>query len=158
MQWNANGLRAHINELKNLLASTDPPIDVLCLEETFLNSGQRFNLPGYQIVRKDRTTSAKGGLVIAIRDGISHTEVDNITVDGLEHHAIRIKTQHGNIVIISCYMIPEKPATKAEIEKLFLAETTIITGDFNAKNPMWGSPDINTAGDIMEQLLDKFDY
>lgn len=50
LQWNCNGLRAHAGELKNLLASADVPFDVLCLEETFLKDGQRFNLPGYQIV------------------------------------------------------------------------------------------------------------
>jgi len=158
LQWNANGLRAHVNELKNFLASCDSPMDILCLEETFLKTEQRFNLPGYQIVRKDRTTSAKGGLVIAIRDGISYTEVNITTADELEQQAVRIKTQHGNMVIINCYMVPEKPAAKSEIEKLFLADSTIVTGDFNAKNPLWGSPDVNNAGNIIEQLLDKFDY
>jgi len=115
------------NELKNLLASADSKIDVLCLEETFLKTGQQFNLRGYQIVRKDRTTSAKGGLLIAIRDGISYTMVDNIAADGLEYQAVRIKTQNGNIVFINGYMVPEKSATSAELQKLFLAETTIIT-------------------------------
>ena len=145
LQWNANGLRTHVNELKNFLASCDPPMDILCLEETFLKTEQRFNLPGYQIVRKDRTTSTKGGLIIAIREGISYTQVNITTADELEQQAVRIKTQHGNMVIINCYMVPDKPAAKSEIEKLFLAETTIITGDFNAKNQLWGSPDVSTT-------------
>lgn len=34
----------------------------------------------------------------------------------------------------------------------------MITGDFNAKNSMWGSPESTVAGHRIEQLLDKHNY
>jgi len=156
LQWNCNGLRSHQNELRNLLASrTD--IDVICLEETFLKPANNYSLPGYQIIRKDRTGARKGGLLIAVREGISYTQLD-IGGDGYDSMAVKISTRSGQIVVVNAYMQPDKPAAKKELNKLFQQQRTIITGDLNAHNPLWGSPSTNPAGCSLEQLVDTHDY
>lgn len=68
LQWNGNGLRAHHNEFRALLASPDFHVDIICLEETFLKPGINYYLPGYQVIRKDRIGQnvAGGGLLMKI--------------------------------------------------------------------------------------------
>ena len=158
LQWNCNGLRAHLNELKNFLASPQAEIDILCLEETFLKKGNRIKFPGYYVIRKDREESTKGGLIIAIRESINYTEVHDVTTDSYEQHAIKIKTKNGIITIFNGYIPPDKPSVKSELEKMFLKGPTIITGDYNAKHPLWGSKQTNRTGDVFEQLMDQHNY
>lgn len=61
LQWNCRGLFAHLEELKQHLAGT-VKYDVICLQETLLKPNRRFNLPGFNIVRKDRATSSGGAV------------------------------------------------------------------------------------------------
>lgn len=75
LQWNCRGLFAHLEELKQHLAGT-VKYDVICLQETLLKPNRRFNLPGFNIVRKDRATSSGGGGVLTlIRDGLNFVQV-----------------------------------------------------------------------------------
>ena len=158
MQWNCNGLRAHLNELRNFLTSPQAKIDILCLEETFLKKGNHITLPGYRIIRKDRQETKKGGLMIAVRESINYTLLDDITTDSYEQQAVKIKTKNGNITTINGYSPPDKTAAKFELEKIFLKGSTIITGDYNAKHPLWGSKHSNKMGDVFEQLMDHHNY
>ena len=158
LQWNCNGVRAHQDELRNYLSTPGINIDIVCLEETFLKPGVDFNLRGYIVIREDRTDDQKGGLLIAVKDDLSYAKINNINAVGVETQGVQVKTKNGNINIINGYMRPNKPAAKDELEKLFRKDTTVITGDFNAKSAMWGSTDVNDAGIIVEDLLDKYDY
>ena len=158
MQWNCNGLRAHVNELKNFLASPQADVDILCLEETFLKKGNRITLPGYHIIRKDREDTTKGGLMIAVRESINYVVLEDIATHSYEQHGVKIKTKNGNIFIINGYSSPDKTPVKSELDKMFLKGPTIITGDYNAKHPLWGSKHSNKTGDLFEQLMDHHNY
>jgi len=78
-QWNCTGLFAHLNEFKQHLAQN--PYDVICLQETFLKPGKNFTLPGFTVIRKDRETSRKGGLITLIKDSLNFTEINNARCD-----------------------------------------------------------------------------
>lgn len=158
LQWNCNGIRAHQDELRNFLSTPGINIDVACLDETFLKPGTVFNLRGYTVIRNDRTDGARGGQLIAVKDNLSYIEIDNDNINGAEIQSVQIKTIAGNITVTNGYMRPDKPAAKDQLEKLFRKESTIITGDFNAKSTLWGSPDDNEAGRTFEQLIDNHDY
>ena len=158
MQWNCNGLRAHVNELKNFFASSQAKIDILCLEETFLKRGNRVTLPGYHIIRKDREDTAKGGLIIAVRESINYTVIPDIATHSYEQHAVKIKTTNGNIAIINGYSSPDKVPVKSQLEKIFMKGSTVITGDYNAKHPLWGSKQSNKTGEVFEQFMDHNNY
>ena len=58
LQWNAGGLRARSTELFHFLSSH--PIDLICIQESNLNSSSSFLIPGFSALRSDRTHSWSG--------------------------------------------------------------------------------------------------
>ena len=146
-QWNCNGLLAHLNEFKQHLAQNS--YDVICLQETFLKPSKNFNLTGYSVVRKDRVEMGKGGLVTLIRDSIDYTEI--IPQDGIECILIKIKSDNSHTTIVNLYIPPDQDVDINHISSLFTPKT-IIVGDLNAKNTLWGSPLTDQRGIIIENL------
>ena len=84
LQWNAGGLRARSTELLHFLSSH--PVDLICIQESNLNSSSSFRVPGFSVLRSDRThsrsgilssdaTHASGGVVIFVRRGLSFSEL-----------------------------------------------------------------------------------
>ena len=84
LQWNTEGLRAGSTELLHLLSSH--PVDLICIQESNLNSTSSFRIPGISTLRSDRThsrsailspdtTHASGGVVIFVRQGLSFSEL-----------------------------------------------------------------------------------
>ena len=58
LQWNAGGLRARSTELLHFLSSH--PVDLVCIQESNLNSSSSFRIPGFSALRSDRTHSRSG--------------------------------------------------------------------------------------------------
>ena len=77
---NVNRLVTSVNsdkleQLKNLLECNKPPVDVYGICESFLNSSisdDFVNVKGFRMVRKDRSYSIGGGLVLYIKENIEY--------------------------------------------------------------------------------------
>ena len=54
LQWNAGGLRARSTELLHFLSSH--PVDLICIQESNLNSSSSFRIPGFSALHSDCTT------------------------------------------------------------------------------------------------------
>ena len=94
LQWNAGGLRARSTELLHFLSSH--PVDLICIQESNLNSS--FRIPGFSVVRSDRTHSrsgilssdashASGGVVIFVRQGLSFSELSTTSLSSLDPYS-----------------------------------------------------------------------
>ena len=84
LQWNTGGLRAGSTELLHLLSSH--PVDLICIQESNLNSTSSFRIPGFSTLCSDRihsrsailspdTTHASGGKIIFFWQGLSFSEL-----------------------------------------------------------------------------------
>ena len=84
LQWNAGGLRARSIKLLHFLSSH--PVDLICIQESNLNSSSSFRIPGFSALRSDRThywsgilspdaTNASGDIANFIRQGLSFSEL-----------------------------------------------------------------------------------
>ena len=93
LQWSAGGLRARSTELLHFLSSY--PVDLICIQESNLNSSSSFRIPGFSALRSDRThfrsgihspdtTHASGGVVIFIRQGLSFSELSTSSLSSLD--------------------------------------------------------------------------
>ena len=152
-QWNCNGLLAHIHEFKQHLAQNS--YDVICLQETFLKSNKSFSLAGFSVIRKDREGSRKGGLITLIKDSLNYTE---IPVQGsIECITVNIKTDNSYITVTNLYISPDKTIDITELSKIFTAKSVIV-GDFNSKNTLWGSPFTDERGLIIEDIVDNNNF
>ena len=134
-QWNCNGLSAHLNEIKQHLSNNS--YDVICLQETFLKPSKYLSIDGYSIIRKDRIDMRKGGLVTFIKDCLTYTEIT--PPDDMECFLVKIKTENSYITVANIYISPNQTIDRDKLSVIFLPKT-IIVGDLNAKNNIWGSP------------------
>ena len=96
LQWNAGGLRARSTELLHFLSSH--PVDLICIQESNLNSSSSFRIPGFSVLRSDRTHSrsgilssdashASGGIVIFVRQGLSFSELSTTSLSSLDPYS-----------------------------------------------------------------------
>ena len=96
LQWNAGGLRARSTELLHFLSSH--PVDLICIQESNLNSSSSFRIPGFSVLRSDRTHSwsdilssdashASGGVVIFVRQGLSFSELSTTSLSSLDPYS-----------------------------------------------------------------------
>ena len=96
LQWNGGGLRARSTELFHFLSSH--PVDLICIQESNLNSSSSFRIPGFFDLRSDRThsrsgilspdtTLASGGVIIFVRQGLSFSELSNSSFSSLDPYS-----------------------------------------------------------------------
>ena len=96
LQWNAGGLRARSTELLHFLSS--PSVDLICIQESNLNSSSSFRIPGFSVLRSDRTHSrsgilssdamhASGSVVIFVRQGLSFSELSTSSLSLLDPYS-----------------------------------------------------------------------
>ena len=96
LQWNAGGLRARSTELLHFLLSY--PVDLICIQESNLNSSSSFRIPGFSALRSDRThfrfgilspdtTHASGGVIIFVRQGLSFSKLSTSSLSSLDPYS-----------------------------------------------------------------------
>lgn len=157
LQWNISGLRANINELKQLIHEYEPL--VIALQETKANSrsvpshfvGSNYTL----ILQTGNCQYWQQGVGLAIREGVPF---ERIQLDcNLQAIAVRIHLP-ATVTVVSIYVPPSTQQCQAEMNKLFeqLQGPALILGDFNAHHMAWGSQTENSLGRfIAEKSLTK---
>ena len=96
LQWNAGGLQARSTELLHFLSFH--PVDLICIQESNLNSFSSFRIPGYSVLHSNRihsrsgilspdATHASGGVVIFVRQGLSFSELSISTLSSLDSYS-----------------------------------------------------------------------
>jgi len=140
MGWNANGLESHCEELVNFLSNYKPKLSFICIQETHLKSSSSLNIEGYNIVSNCRKDRRGGGTAILIdnlipfriiepsNDDIEYTEIETVLVDAT-----------SPLRIVSIYLPPNQKIDSIKLSSVFSDLNTVVVGDFNAKNPLWGS-------------------
>ena len=66
--WNYQGIRPKRKELELYIKENE--IDIVALNETFLNKKLTFKIPDYDTIRKDRSTVQKGGVAFLVKHGL----------------------------------------------------------------------------------------
>ena len=98
MHINIKGLRCNYGEL--ILTLNEEKIDIVSINEMFLRLKQKITIPGYYIVRKDRT-SAHGGGADDIPSNTFELDTNNNRVN-LVYVTIKINTKsHTELIICS---------------------------------------------------------
>ena len=96
LQWNAGDLRARSTELLHFLSSH--PVDLICIQESNLNSSSSFQIPGFSALRSDRThswsgilspdaTHASSDVVIFVRQGLFFSELATSSLSLLDPYS-----------------------------------------------------------------------
>lgn len=147
LNWNANGLMQHQEDLQAVLDIEK--IDVCLISETHFTN-QSFikfrNFTTYHTFHPVNT--AKGGSAVIIRNSIQHHEALKYITEEIQATAVNIKTNNYSFNVVAIYCPPKHPLKEEDYLKLLrkLGNRFIIGGDFNAKHVHWGSRLTSTKG------------
>ena len=120
-----------------------------------------FNINGYTSYYCSEGNTTRGGLAFFILNNISHTLMPPVTGNtNLEASGIAIHGRGGDLNIINCYIHPgagQNTLTIEDFNKLIAKgnKETIIVGDFNSKNVVWGSAYTCNQGRVIEDFMEN---
>ena len=172
LQWNAGGLRARSTELLHFLSSHS--VDLICIQESNLNSSSSFRIPGFSVLRSDRTYSrsgilpsdashASGDVVIFVRQGLSFSELSTSSLSLLypysDYVGVNISLNNSSsVAFLNVYAPPIRSSpTDGRTDSfspsiLPSSRNLFILGDFNCHHPLWDSR--GTSDPREEEVLD----
>ena len=162
LQQNVNSLGSNGAELKTLLQNKHIQPEVIILQETRLSKKKNFNIPGYNIIRKDplsgKKGQPKGGLMTYVKHGIDYQTLD-IDIEGIEIMGIKTYIDENKPTnILNVYLPNTTTITIDILNKLrpYLTPSAYLGGDFNAHNSLWGSDaKTNPRGLLIEKWLEE---
>ena len=104
----------------------------------------------YQVYATEGT-NAHGGAVLAIEKRLKPLPME---INDLNMVAAEITIESRSFVVASVYSPPtERLPLSAMATLIKQSKNFIIAGDFNAKHPEWGCPQVNTKGRQLEEWL-----
>ena len=158
LQWNAGGLQARSTELLRFFLSH--PVDLICIQESNLNSSSTLQIPGFSALRSDRTHSRFGilspdvthtsGVVIFVRQGLSFSELFSSSLFSLDPYSdyVGINISLNNCSSLSFLNVCAPPISSSPTDGrtdsfspsiLFHTINLFILGEFNCYHPLWDS-------------------
>ena len=103
---NVDSLCKHIEEICYILINS--LLEVLAINESKLDdtiSDTEVYIPGYIIIRKDRSRSG-GGVALYIRENLSYTNRIGLVSDTLEMICVEISLPHSRLFLVSTWYRP----------------------------------------------------
>ena len=102
------GIRPKRKELE--LYQKENSIDIIALNEMFLNKKYSFKIPGYDTIRNDHSTGHRGGVAFLVKHGLIinkeyRNEDFNIITDN-EALAINFELSHNQNLILATIYCP----------------------------------------------------
>ena len=172
LQWNAKGLQARSTELLHFFSSH--PVDLICIQESNLNSSSSFWIPGFSALRYDRTHSRSGifspdaadassGVVIFVRQGLSFSELSTSSLSSLDPYSGYVEVNislinSSSVSFLNVYALPIRSSPMDGRTGSFFpfilpsSRNLFILGDFNCHHLL--SDSRGTSDPRKEELFD----
>lgn len=154
LQFNANGLKNHINELETVLHIKR--IDIALITETHFTKYSSIHIPGYNLLKTNHPdNTAHGGVAILIKSSIIFHSLPNFCQPYLQSCAININLNNVPITIAALYSPPKHKITNQILTDYFLTlnHNFIVGGDYNAKHLSWGCRTNNPRGLVLQNFI-----
>ena len=158
--WNCQGIRSKRKELELYL--NENSIDIIALNETFLNKKVNFKISGYDTIGNDRSTGQKGGAAFLVKHGLvvnkEFRNADfNIITDN-EALAINLELScNQNLTLATIYCPNGKPNLSLFQTICNLSDNVMFVGDFNSKSEAFGCASKNDSGPILKTIQNTLD-
>lgn len=155
IQWNCRGVIKRYCDI-GLLLQNDPIC--LCLQETKFSPDQVYSRRGYNIVRYDVSDAQRacGGVAIFLKDNIPYRE---IAIQSVNLQVVAVEILLPKKLTVCNLYLPNQNWQTDDLDKIIaqLPKPFVVTGDFNAHSPLWGSTKRDTKGISLENWLDRDD-
>ena len=158
--WKCQGIRSKCKELELYL--NESSIDIIALNEMFLNKKVNFKIQGYDTIQNDRSTGSGGGVAFLIKHGLvvnkKFRNADfNIITDN-EALAINLELScNQNLTLATIYCPNGKPNLSLFQTICNLSDNVMFVGDFNSKSEAFGCASKNDSGPILKTIQNTLD-
>ena len=137
--WNCQGIRPKRKELELYLKE----IDIIALNELFLNKKLSFCISGYDTIRNDRSTGQRGGVAFLVKHGLvinkEYRNNDFNIITENEALAINLELSNNqNLTLATIYCPNENPNFSLFQPINNLSADVMFVGDFNSKLESFG--------------------
>ena len=141
MFWNCQGIRPKRKELELYLKEND--FDIVALNETFLTKKIDFKIQGYDTIKNDRSTGARGGVAFLVKHGLVinkeyHNTDFNIITDNEALVTDIDLSNNQNLILATIYFPNGNPNLKLFKTINNFSENVMFVGDFNSKLEAFG--------------------
>ena len=155
LQWNAETFQTRSTELLHFISSH--PVDLICIQESSLNSSFSFRILGFSALRFDRShsrsgifstdvTDARGGVIIFVRQGLSFSELSTSSLSLLDSYSdyVDVNISLNDSSSLSYFNVYAPPicSSPKESRTNFFSPSILpsftnpfILGDFNCHHP-----------------------
>lgn len=135
-QWNACGLWSRLPDFRRFIQQHRFPI--IAISETRLRANIR--LSGYTVLQS-RTGEALSRVLLAIRNDLTYMEHTLPPDDTNEYVTATIKSSAQQFTLIAAYIPPDAAFNVDRLQHIVRTTPAphVLTGDFNAHHPSWGS-------------------
>lgn len=142
-QWNARGLKPRISDIRQFVFKNQFPIIVIC--EPRLHNAIR--LSRYEAF-KSATCNEQSKVIVYIRCDLTYIEHRVAPHDDNQYVCLTVKRRDLNFTLVGAYISPSNRFEPERLRALLTATPGpwIITGDFNAHHPLWGSQKTDSRG------------
>ena len=155
MFWNCQGVRPKRKELELYLKENN--FDIVALNETLLTKKIDFKIQGYDTIKNDRSTGARGGVAFLVKHGLvinkeyRNTDFNIIT----DNEALMIDidlSNNQNLILATIYCSNGNPNLKLFNTINNLSDNVMFVGDFNSKLKAFGCAKRNTSGPMLKNI------
>lgn len=155
LQWNVNGLRTRLSELRQHL--TTERFDIIALQETNVVLGE-VRLSPYVFYHSNPVNiNGRSRVAVLVRANIHHTLLDlsDLSSDIEEYAGVIVRIGRYDITVVSAYIAPRAVWNSKALEKIQKRSKgqLIICGDFNAHNEAWGGKLTDSRGRQLEATM-----
>ena len=158
MFWNCQDVRPKRKELELYLKENN--FDIVALNETFLTKKTDFKIQGYDTIKNDCSTGARGGVAFLVKHGLvinkEYRDTDfNIITDN-EALVIDIDLSNNQSLILATIYCPNgNPNLKLFKTINNLSDNVMFVGNLNSKLEAFGCAKKNTSGPSNAQKYSK---
>ena len=155
MQWNAKSIISNGAELEKYLEDQKPKPHIICIQETWLTAEKNVHLQGYECHRQDRGNGAGGGVAIFIQSWLPARRIPVTFSPIIEGIAVEVLVDEKRLAVCNIYHADRRTDSRIFSDVLHqLPLTTILCGDFNSHNTLWGGRKIDYKGRILEDFIE----
>ena len=151
MFWNCQGIRPKRKELELYLKENN--FDIVALNETFLTKKIDFKIQGYNTVKNDRSTGARGGVKHGLVINKEYRNTDFNTITDNEALVIDIDLSNNQNLILATIYCPNRNPNLRLFETIKnLSDNVMFVGDFNSKLEAFGCAKENISGPMPKNI------
>lgn len=154
LQWNARGLKSRISDFRHFVFENRFPILVIC-EPNVQNA---IRISGYEAFMSS-TCGDVSKVIVYI--GCELTYVLHLIPphDTNQYVCLIVKTKKLTFTLVAAYIAPSSRFDSKRLHDVLSTTPgpTILTGDFNAHHPLWGSLKIDSRRRRLASFVTQYD-